>query len=545
MSGLVEILAEDRITSVDQFPSKLNASYTDYLRYMGDYEPELFKYVRERSTADLDFWIAREFFRIKAYQKSGYRPIDKVVPLPKVDLDHRLLFPHGAIRDALKIAFTPTAEYGRSDRQVVTTLGKFLTKYYADRFSAAEIRDFTTAWRDYHGTDDVMWARTSDEIERVYLNSAVTSCMSHKVEEGCYRTGGIMPVRAYGGGETPVAYLWREGRAVSRTLINEPKKHWLRIFGDDLLRVKLEKLGYTQGSLEGAKILKIPYGGGWVVPYIDGDAQCVREIPNDDKHLMVDCGGYCTSANGFVAEGGEESDMRQCMDCEDEYEDNDMNYSHFHDDYVCRNCIDNNGWTHALSRVEGGVDHDWVRDGVSTYWTGVDEYVTDDHRSFVFRRYEWVALSEEHYSDDNVAAPRSEAVETCNGHMIYDCDAATCANGDVHHSDDVVKIGDVGIYDEDDLSEFYISTVSGAAEIIHEDEVDNDENSVDCIRVHAWLFWMLCFMTKEQVIAVIEARFANNYSAIELFKDALNAQLSENTMLKEGPPQHNLFLEAA
>jgi hypothetical protein len=123
----------------------------------------------------------------------------------------------------------------------------------------------------------VEFARTPDDIEAVYtwgkptINGRhfPTSCMSYGPE---HFESGIHPVRVYGAGDLAVAFIHNstKERIVARCLCwPERLRHGI-IYGADLpLRHMLEALGYTRGSMRGARLLKIPYDGGFVMPYID------------------------------------------------------------------------------------------------------------------------------------------------------------------------------------------------------------------------------------------------------------------------------------
>ena len=62
------------------------------------------------------------------------------------DLSLYSMFLHVALKDPSKVAYTPNEEAGRTDRQLVTTPGRFLQKHFGDRLDADTIR----AWSDKH-----------------------------------------------------------------------------------------------------------------------------------------------------------------------------------------------------------------------------------------------------------------------------------------------------------------------------------------------------------------------------------------------------------
>ncbi|MGZ5178118.1 MAG: hypothetical protein ACXWCW_28690 [Burkholderiales bacterium] len=546
MSGQAEIAAEHRLTCWDHVRGRWYYSWSECLRAIRGYSIDLYGMLAAKGDAAQDFWIAREVLRINSEQ---YKPLQgHPLLLPMRTPEHALLFAHVSLHDSMNVAYTPNAQYGRNDRQVVTTLGRFLTRFYAPYYSEAEIRDLTTIWRDYWGTDDIKWARTADEIHDVYMRSATESCMSHSAEH--YPTGGTHPVRAYAGPDTCLAYLEREGRVVSRTVVYEPRKYWVRIFGDDLLRVKLEALGYQNGSLEGAKVLRIPFRNGFIAPYIDGSAQAVCEIFGDDKHLLVCCeggpGAMTTQSTGFAvpADADEDDDSVTCGECDaGGLDPNDVHYSDWLGHNVCDDCYERY-YVVGLVQPQGQRQpyEDTLRQGDCTYYNGLAEYVFDQHASRILEARNHFVLSSEYY-EDPTTAHSDEVCTDAHGEVILMDDAFDTPQGETRHRDEVIKFksghGVLWIHESDDLSDFFIEAETGA--LVYEDDV-SDADSPTFIRVRQWLFWMLCFMPKLEVLAIIKGKWDRD-DRRQLIVRALESVIEEHPELKAGPVQANIFLE--
>jgi hypothetical protein len=214
-------------------------------------------------------------------------------PLPaKWDLepikDH---FAHLSDEKPGMIGFIESDEMGIIDRPTYVTPGRYLARYYPqmnenDRKKYIAIID---------PTGEVYFARTPDEIERIY-EEGPPSCMSGK--------GWIIhPARAYAAGDLAVAYTMNyKGRIQERAVCFPEKKQIGRIYGDGgRLREKLLAEGWSQVSdFDGAKLLKIPSPGNTdtvVLPYFDN----IRFAIDKGDYLLAAAGA---EAGDYVASGG-------------------------------------------------------------------------------------------------------------------------------------------------------------------------------------------------------------------------------------------------
>lgn len=186
------------------------------------------------------------------------------------------------------VAYIENHVKGALDTATRIRPGTYLSRFYADKLTAPQIRDLATAFAaKYGGDNEVKFATTASAIERVYRHGP-TSCMS--LASSRYATR-VHPVRAYAdaGGDLAVAYIERKGEITARAVVWPEKKIYVRRYGDGIrLEKSLIDLGYKPGSLVGAKLARIPvvYNGNdyFVCPYLDNDSPYVVD---DGKHLII------------------------------------------------------------------------------------------------------------------------------------------------------------------------------------------------------------------------------------------------------------------
>lgn len=193
-------------------------------------------------------------------------------------------------------------------RYVSMKPGKYIRKFHPELDHA----DISARWGAYFAPATVMFAATSDEIERVYLEGP-TSCMSHELSE---YDSHVHPVRAYGAGDLQVAYIERDDNITARALIWPEKNTYGRLYGDEVrLGEALQKLGYVYDGegFRGARLLKIynDEHDGWVVPYVD---YCTW-AEEQDKFLILGGGKrgvWLQYTNGLSVEVEEEEQGEYC-----------------------------------------------------------------------------------------------------------------------------------------------------------------------------------------------------------------------------------------
>lgn len=231
------------------------------------------------------------------------------VPLPWVDLPKLSLtaehFAHVSTVDGARIAYTQDAAKGAGDIQTRVRPGRYLTQFYGDIFDAPTIAKMAAEFdRDFGEANELLFADTEEDIERVYVGGP-RSCMSYAAN---HFDSPMHPCRVYAAGDLAVAYMVRDGEITARALCWPEKKLYGRVYGDETrLCDLLESASFSSGSLDGARMLRIEHGNGFVVPYIDGACSC----SDDGMHLILGGRGICgDNQNGLSG-----SSMT-CSDCD-------------------------------------------------------------------------------------------------------------------------------------------------------------------------------------------------------------------------------------
>jgi hypothetical protein len=331
-------------------------------------------------------WTAREFYRL---QKT-YEPVpwaDEPWAYTDATATH---YPHYAMGDPTKLAYTENEAKGKLDVQLVTKPGRYLRKFYGDVLTNDEIEMWTQKWAAREEVS-VLFADTPDDIEHVYTNGP-SSCMSYDADDfaSC-----VHPSRVYGAGDLAVAYIKRGGKITARALVWPEKKIYGRIYGDEgRIKPKLADLGFYYGSLAGAKLLRIENDcGSIVMPYIDG-------CGSYDDH-----GTYCTIDGPYSAENttGLGDRAAVCDNCGDTYNsDYDGVYIESTDQWWCEHCVDQEAFYCSeiceMVRNEDGVT---LANGSMLSQRGFE------------RRNGWTcAISNENYISDEYVIVDDEPVHT-------------------------------------------------------------------------------------------------------------------------------------
>lgn len=239
---------------------------------------------------------------------------------------------HVSQEDPQQVAYTPNEEYGRADRQIRCRPGKYLTKFFSDHFSAEEIAQMASYFRNMQSPPELCFATTENEIEQVYLNGP-SSCMSKDLS--CYESS-FHPVRVYSYPGTAVAYIKRGDNIVARVLVNTETKHFGRIYGDlPTLERLLNEAGYDKGCMCGTKLQKIIEDGRLVAPYIDyhgylNDCGDHVEISDDGEYSAQETEGYAV-----------ENDIEYCDNCGGSMNPDDAYRVVGFESGVCSHCVRN------------------------------------------------------------------------------------------------------------------------------------------------------------------------------------------------------------
>ena len=212
---------------------------------------------------------------------------------------------HVAIKDGARLAYTPSEEHGKADRQVVIDADKYLRQYYSDKLGPEHIESLLREFH-YRNAPRLLFARTADEIEDIYTNSDIVSCMSH--DAGCYQSS-EHPVRVYATGDFAVAYLRdADGNVTARGIVCEDRKIFGRLYGEsDLLSRALRDAGYRKGTSpddwHGLRLRRVCEDDGFIAPYLDAP---MSSVSDNGKYLVIDEDGEigCGNTNGLSESRG-------------------------------------------------------------------------------------------------------------------------------------------------------------------------------------------------------------------------------------------------
>jgi hypothetical protein len=342
------------------------------------------------------WWWEREAFRIKRGRIVPMWTQHSVFTDPPISK----FFVYVSSLDPKKIGYTPTPEHGRRDIQVVSTVGRFLTRFYKDQLTEDQIRVVANHHRVLYGEPCVHFAFGADEIEYAYEHGP-TSCMIKK------RWSYEPPMRVYDGPDTALACIkTSENEITARTVIriDTNPMEYTRIYGDgNLLEPRLKDLGFVFGSLDQVRLRREKAGSDLVCPFIDG----CEEANGDGEFLVIGCGDLdCQNTNGLADvhedEDVDEDDGEWCDGCETSGHDEEDMYCTFNDDYRCNDCVDNDYVMAVVNRrgQEVYVDKDdaiLVRD---QWYLDDNEVLEDNGLRYCNSVSEWLPEDEVTYAED-------------------------------------------------------------------------------------------------------------------------------------------------
>jgi len=366
---------------------------------------------------DHDFFVAREQIRILI---GDYNAIpDNFTAAIRdsgqlLNVDHLL---HCSTESPGMIAYTPSADHGIQDRQIKTKIGRYLKNNSGLELSDPQIAELSAVYRSCLDISiKLQIAETAADCGRVYANGP-RSCMSGDHDEYRFQIVSENPGQVYGGPDTAVAYIERDGRITARTVINKLDSTYSTIYGDECaIEPELEKSGYSDGyGIGGCRLLKIENRNGeYLMPYLDGSA---TDIDCDGDHWIVTrCGSYSAQNENGLLEGDE---REICADCEERI---DEDCSIYIDDHgsVCENCA--NSYYYAYT----GRYQTYIHSDQECCYEFNGEWYTCDGLSF----HDLIEI-------DCTVYELSECVETIDGDMlpIDHCHSFVDSSGDTVYSD--------------------------------------------------------------------------------------------------------------
>lgn len=250
-------------------------------------------------------WAEREVERFRN---------DTYEPTPWHDTDwykakHGEHFCHLSLKQPGKIAYTEDSTKGAADRQTIISPGRYLKKHFSDVLDANEIERWTAEVSVAANTCSLKITQDADEIETVYVNGP-ESCMSPDADDF---SGPCHPVRVYAGPDLALAYLGDINDATARAVVWPEMKRHGRLYGDcSRLRLMLQQAGYAQGSLESARIQRIPCRSGFVMPYVDH----IAWADDEGDFLRLGSGDLDTEVTTGITD---EDSGHRCEHCGDRY----------------------------------------------------------------------------------------------------------------------------------------------------------------------------------------------------------------------------------
>lgn len=337
---------------------------------------------------EYNWWVLREYMREQRRQ----------VPIwvSQVLDPNNLYFVHCSRQDPLQIAFTPSPDDGVRDRQVVTTPGRFLTKY-APKLNEKQIRQYADMHRAQHSPPTVWFCFDADMFEHIYRHGP-SSCMGNKD----LWPKGKHPARAYDGPDVVMAFLMDtdelmiNSRITARCLINLAGAGFTfsRIYGDEqLMRSRLQAFGFDHvWGIPNARLQRIKSdqtASALLLPYIDGAPGAVvgkewievRAATSDDIRANAQSVGAQNTAGYVQVHIPTEDGQFCCPSCDDNFDDAQGTRT-FHNQLVCGDCLEE-FWYEVIVNADG--TRGWVhgddcitmeesRDGKH----GVDMYLQDN-----------------------------------------------------------------------------------------------------------------------------------------------------------------------
>ena len=406
-----------------------------------------------------------------------------------------LEWPHISETDTMRLAYTRSPADGENNRQLVTSIGKYLSRHWPS-VSDHLRRDAQALY-----TPDTMYfVHTLPEII-MGVELGPHSCM-------CSASGGLEftskhhnqmlawiadnvqpeppwnshPYNAYAPDLGWHMALRKDntGKIMARAMCN--KKMFVRTYRrgndmdayshtDEVLAAWLQEQGYTHKNSwpDGTKLRCEDLQ----CPYIDGDTQKISHLEGDiyavdthGDHDATNTNGYAESRNSNDDDDGE--DYRECEECGDNNPVSDVYYvGRAEDKCVCENCRDNNfigvrgarsrgrGWFEYYIRNDDAcsvanrdyyIDPCWLPEGIvavqsdNAPFAEVDDTICIDGDCWLVNSDNIVALHVPNPdNEDDYAHENNTWTCATTGYIYHDNTQAVVIDGNTYHPDDVPK----------------------------------------------------------------------------------------------------------
>lgn len=326
----------------------------------------------------------------------------------------RLHYCHISTQNPGKVAYTESLGKGADDRQTRIRAGRYLQKYFADVLESNHVAYWAAKVSLATGESELSFATTPDEIADTYANGP-RSCMGSHPDSKyhCNR----QPTYVYGAGDLAVAYINRGGDICSRVLCWPDKLRYGRVYGDDgafdsELVESLQNLGYRENyDTDGARLLRIRYGEGFIVPYLDSGMGVSEHC---DKYLVIDsCGDYSADSEYGTTH---EEERQYCESCENSFS-MDSNFYYLESAGVswCEDCFHEYGY-----RCEDCESCFTNND--AGYYENIEKSLCDS----CIDNYPGCDNCAAHYDDSDSLTPVNDGDESLCAECFEKCGAFTC-----------------------------------------------------------------------------------------------------------------------
>ena len=384
---------------------------------------------------DSAFWVYRECARFHFDHYSPPLFLEQLHRLGLLDKSLWWHFPHISTTEPGLVAYTPSPEYGRADRQVRTKVGRYLQQFYGEVLTQEQIRSMANGVKGF----TFHMSKERSDFKAVYEDSSgdrgqTGSCMAGSNVGDVY--GDYHPAEVYASGDFAITWLTDHitNELVARAVLAYPDKpndggHFVRLYGDEAcsLHDMLTAKGYEKRPeyASGLRLLVLTDDNdNYLMPYIDGGERNVSMMKG--SWIIGSCQGehhHIASSQSGIYEGGYECGC--CGNRTDQREE-DMAYSDYHDIRIGECCLDE--YTYCYSRHG---DRDYIESSSVVYCETDGEHYHDRHldeHGIVFCEYEDVYRSED------------ECVQSPSGEYMGQDDAVRVelADGDevfYHHTD--------------------------------------------------------------------------------------------------------------
>ena len=339
----------------------------------------------------IQVYAGRQWFH-REWNKHRLHPaVESMMRIYKPDDWHRLLleWPHKSETDPNRLAYTRDERAGEQDRQVVTSIGKYLTRHFSHAPDDM-IRDIV-AEHTYAGgvaitdnmdamIDAVMRGPSSCMTKEFSIISSDGSA-HHPYEVYDPSLGWSMAVRKDGDTVLGRCLLWRgdyDNDADYKCFVRSYKREKgerSHSGSDEAIESYLKARGYVKLSAwpDGTPLMRyeLRRGGGYLMPYIDGGTQHVDE----DTFTIDSDGDIAADETGGVSGNAYDSECEECgarFNSEDE-----GIWTGRHEDYrVCGNCADDYTYAYGYRGRQYYVHNNDIVEVDGEYYH--DEYLGDN-----------------------------------------------------------------------------------------------------------------------------------------------------------------------